>query len=162
MKTFHYNRTLYIFDVVLTGAVALATLLVFWIYFREQSTLLFLVTGVCVYTFWNCFVSKVHPQSIVLGDEILELRAFNQTKRFNLNKLEKYNVREFPSSGKIYLRIDRPTVFTGRYWINTKNYDHSKELFQLLLDLDYQMNPHSLKSRAKKVNSEYLKKMEEK
>ena len=162
MKKYTYNKTLYIFDVFITGIVAMGTLIIATIYLHSQPALYLLAALVCVYTMWNCFISKVHPQYITITKEKLLFNSFNRVDEFKVDEIKKYNLREFSSSGKIYLRINKSNLFSGRYWINTKNYNSSKELFDYLRELDTQLNPDSLKSRAKRVNQEYLKKVEEK
>ena len=46
-------------------------------------------------------------------------------------------------------------LLKGRYWLNTRNYNDGQELFRLLLDMEYEKHPESLKARARRVNTEY-------
>jgi hypothetical protein len=65
-------------------------------------------------------------------------------------------IREFPSSGKMYLRVGKTTLLHGRYWLQTKVFTDGRELFQALLDIEYAKNPDTIKARARRVNTEYL------
>ena len=162
MNEFKYNRLLYLFDVIITGIVAIGAFIVSLVYFHSILSLLLLVGIVCIYTMWNSFVSKVHPEKIVIKENEIVFESFNSKDRYYIDGTDRFQLREFPSSGKLYLRIGNEQLQKGRYWINTKNYNNGKELFQLFRDLDYKINPDSLKSKARRVNTEYLQKIEEK
>ena len=162
MNEFKYNRLLYLFDVIITGIVAIGAFIVSLVYFHSNLSLLLLVGIVCIYTIWNSFVSKVHPEKIVIKENEIVFESFNSKDRYYIDGTDRFQLREFPSSGKLYLRIGNEQLQKGRYWINTKNYNNGKELFQLFRDLDYKINPDSLKSKARRVNTEYLQKIEEK
>lgn len=162
MNEFKYNRLLYIFDVIITGIVAIGAFIASLVYFHSNLSLLLLIGIVCIYTIWNSFVSKVHPEKIVIKENEIVFESFNSKDRYYIDGTDRFQLREFPSSGKLYLRIGNEQLQKGRYWINTKNYNNGKELFQLFRDLDYKINPDSLKSKARRVNTEYLQKIEEK
>jgi hypothetical protein len=162
MNEFKYNRLLYLFDVIITGIVAIGAFIASLVYFHSNLSLLLLIGIVCIYTIWNSFVSKVHPEKIVIKENEIVFESFNSKDRYYIDGTDRFQLREFPSSGKLYLRIGNEQLQKGRYWINTKNYNNGKELFQLFRDLDYKINPDSLKSKARRVNTEYLQKIEEK
>ena len=162
MNEFKYNRLLYLFDVIITGIVAIGAFIASLVYFHSNLSLLLLIGIVCIYTIWNSFVSKVHPEKIVIKENEIVFESFNSKDRYYIDGTCRFQLREFPSSGKLYLRIGNEQLQKGRYWINTKNYNNGKELFQLFRDLDYKINPDSLKSKARRVNTEYLQKIEEK
>lgn len=162
MNEFKYNRLLYLFDVIITGIVAIGAFIASLVYFHSNLSLLLLIGIVCIYTIWNSFVSKVHPEKIVIKENEIVFETFNSKDRYYIDVTDRFQLREFPSSGKLYLRIGNEQLQKGRYWINTKNYNNGKELFQLFRDLDYKINPDSLKSKARRVNTEYLQKIEEK
>lgn len=162
MNEFKYNRLLYLFDVIITGIVAIGAFIASLVYFHSNLSLLLLIGIVCIYTIWNSFVSRVHPEKIVIKENEIVFESFNSKDRYYIDGTDRFQLREFPSSGKLYLRIGNEQLQKGRYWINTKNYNNGKELFQLFRDLDYKINPDSLKSKARRVNTEYLQKIEEK
>lgn len=162
MNEFKYNRLLYIFDVIITGIVAIGAFIASLVYFHSNLSLLLLVGIVSIYTMWNSFVSKVHPEKIVIKENEIVFESFNSKDRYYIDGTDRFQLREFPSSGKLYLRIGNAQIQKGRYWINTKNYNNGKELFQLFRELDYKINPDSLKSKARRVNTEYLQKIEKK
>ena len=162
MNEFKYNKLLYLFDVIITGIVAIGAFIASLVYFHSNLSLLVLVGIVCIYTMWNSFVSKVHPEKIVIKGNEIVFESFNSKDRYYIDGTDRFQLREFPSSGKLYLRIGKAQFKKGRYWINTKNYNNGKELFELFRYLVYQIYQKSIKSKARRVNTEYLQKIKEK
>ena len=98
----------------------------------------------------------------MIKENEIVFESFNSKAKYYIDGSDRFQLREFPSSGKLYLRIGKAQFQKGRYWINTKNYNNGKELFEIFRDLDYKINPESLKSKARRVNTEYLQKIKEK
>ncbi|MBU5360052.1 hypothetical protein KQI58_03025 [Enterococcus raffinosus] len=157
MKRFEYDKTLYFIDVPVTGVVSLIVFLIALasIITNRIPALMFLVGIVAFYSFWNALVAKVTPKEIQVDGDTLMLRSFNRRDAYNLDQLKSFKIREFPTAGKMFLRMDGGGIVKGRYWLNTKNYTDGQELFRLLLDMEYEKHPESLKARARRVNTEY-------
>lgn len=157
MKRFEYDKTLYFIDVPVTGVVSLIVFLIALasIITNRIPALMFLVGIVAFYSFWNALVAKVTPKEVYVDGDMLTLRSFNRKDAYNLAQLKSFKIREFPTAGKMFLRMDGGGVLKGRYWLNTKNYTDGQELFRLLLDMEYEKHPESLKARARRVNTEY-------
>jgi hypothetical protein len=153
-KVYEVRPKLYLFDVTLPGIlsgvvfiVCLYQVLSSQVYVSMYS----LVALVAAYTVINSFLTLSNPQKIVFENGTIQFKAFNQTHRYVISDIKSFNVREFPSGGLIYLRIDQKFP-KGRYWIRTHKHEDGKELFQRILDLDYKLNPDSLKSYAKRTS----------
>lgn len=157
MKRFEYDKTLYFIDVPVTGVVSLIVFLIALasIITNRIPALMFLVGIVAFYSFWNALVAKVTPKEVYVDGDMLTLRSFNRRDAYNLSQLKSFKIREFPTAGKMFLRMDGGGVLKGRYWLNTKNYTDGQELFRLLLDMEYEKHPESLKARARRVNTAY-------
>lgn len=157
MKRFEYDKTLYFMDVLVTGVVSLIVFLiaVSSIIINWMPALMGVVGIVAFYSFWNALVAKVTPKEVDVAGDTLILRSFKRIDDYSLTQLKSFKIREFPSAGKMYLRMDGGGILRGRYWLNTKNYNDGQELFRLLLDLEYEKHPESLKARARRVNTEY-------
>ncbi|BBM19926.1 MULTISPECIES: hypothetical protein [Enterococcus] len=157
MKRFEYDKTLYFIDVPVTGVVSLIVFLIALVSIitNRIPALMFLVGIVAFYSFWNALVAKVTPKEIDVDGDTLTLRSFNRRDAYSLTQLKSFKIREFPSAGKMFLRMNGGGVLKGRYWLNTKNYNDGHELFRLLLDMEYEKHPESLKARARRVNTEY-------
>lgn len=142
------------FDVTMPGILTIIVLIVcLYQMFKLQSinNIYVLFAVAAAYNIFNSFISLSNPRVVELTQETIQFNAFGQKHAYSIEDIKNFNVREFPSGGLIYLRID-PSLLRGRYWIKTKKYEEGKELFQRILDLDYQKNPDSLKSYAKRTS----------
>lgn len=157
MKRFEYDKTLYFIDVPVTGVVSLIVFLiaVSSVIANRMPALMVFVGIVAFYSFWNALVARVTPKEVNVSGDTLTLRSFKRTDDYSLPQLKSFKIREFPSAGKMFLRVDGGGLLKGRYWLNTKNYNDGQELFRLLLDMEYEKHPESLKARARRVNTEY-------
>lgn len=114
-----------------------------------------LIAVVCVYTVWNSFVSLSNPEKVMIGDDFISFSAYGREHKYMFHEVEQFKIREFPSAGKMFIRINRSNVFKGRYWLQTKQIEDGRELFMRLLDMEYEMHPESLKALARRTNTEY-------
>lgn len=157
MKRFEYDKTLYFIDVLVTGVVSLTVFLIAIsaIIANWMPALMGLVGIVAFYSFWNALVARVTPKEVSVEGDTLILRSFNRVDDFSLPQLKSFKIREFPTAGKMYVRMDGGGMLKGRYWLNTRNYNDGQELFRILLDMEYEKHPESLKARARRVNTEF-------
>ena len=109
--------------------------------------------------YWGHFILS---KKVVIDNKKVIFYSFGKTDEYDLENISKFQIREFPSAGKMYIRFNGGKLKKDRYWLNTKMYENGNELFKNLLDLEYEKHPDTLKSRARRVNTEYLrlKKME--
>lgn len=158
MRSYIYDKTLYLFDVVITGSISLLALIAFIIlaFFNIYPLLMLVFSLVAFYSFWNSFIARVHPKQILLDGDQLSFISFGREEKFVLGTLKSFRIREFPSAAKIYLRINDRRAIEKRYWINARNYNDGKELFMTLLDMEYRKHPNTLKARARRTNTAYL------
>ncbi|GAB2021143.1 hypothetical protein RyT2_02160 [Pseudolactococcus yaeyamensis] len=161
MKSFEYDKKLYLFDVLITGVVSFLAMLVLLI--LALLNILPIITGlfaiVAAYSFWNTFIAKVHPKIVTIEGKNFSFTSVNRTDHYNMDELTLFKIREFPSAAKIYLRINGGGLVKGRYWINAGKYEDGKELFMSLLNLEYEKHPDSLKAIARRKNTFYNEKV---
>jgi len=161
-KAYIYEQPFYGIEVVFTGVfcVCIALACIFCL-----VTGRFIPRGLCIvfgiaaiYQAWNTFISLSNPEKVIVDDEKNQLifSGFGRNDSYTISDIKVFNVRPFPSSGKTFIRINNYRLTKGRYWVPTKMFSDGQELFNYLCDLDYRINPHSLKSRARDVNSEYI------
>lgn len=157
MRRFVYNPTMYLFDVIITGIVSIgAAVVAAWFMLNTIfPALMFLLLVSGVYSAYNIFIAKVHPKFILMEGKVITFESFSLKKTYCLDQVETFKIREFPSAGKIYLRITSKHQ-SSKYWINTRCYNDSRVLFKQLLELEYEKHPDTLKARARRVNTEYL------
>ncbi|WP_300123282.1 hypothetical protein [uncultured Enterococcus sp.] len=164
MREYTYYKEYYIFDVLITGIISVlanlvSILLIFLNFYRP---IMLLIAIVSLYSWWNIFIARVSPKKVVIDNKKVIFYSFGKTDEYDLENISKFQIREFPSAGKMYIRFNGGKLKKDRYWLNTKMYENGNELFKNLLDLEYEKHPETLKSRARRVNTEYLrlKKME--
>ena len=160
-RVFTYQNPYYAIEVTLTGifCIEIAFVSVCCIAFNLllPRAVFMLALLVSCYQIWNTFVSGSNPKVIELSEEVVSFNSYGRIQKYDLKKVNSFLVREFPSSGKIYLRVNDASLLSGRFWIPTKMFNDSEELFSLLRDLEYKIHPDSLKARARRTNEEYLK-----
>lgn len=158
MKTYVYDRMFYIIEIIITGifCLLLAMASIFMAIKGVMPTLMIFTFLVSSYTAWNAFVSKSNPERIEVDERCISFYSFNKKVSYEIEDIEEFRIREFPTSGKMYLRINKHNILSGRFWVPTKMFNESKELFQTLIDIEYKIHPDSIKSRARTVNTKYL------
>ena len=87
----------------------------------------------------------------------VSFELFGKSQSYKLSELKEFRVREYPSSGKMYLRVGDHNALHGRFWLSTKTFTDGQELFGRLRDLEYEIHPDTLKARARRTNEEYVK-----
>lgn len=159
-KTFSYNPLQYLFNVTLTGIFCGAVVLgcIYLIVFSSISpVLLSVIALVALYTMWNCFISKSNSASVTVSDDVISFTSFGRTDTYIINDIDTIRIREFPTGGKMYIRINDYGLRKGRYWIHFSKFEDGKTLMKKLLDIEYAIHPDSLKARARTVNTNFMK-----
>lgn len=156
--TYSYLKRYFFIEVTLTGIVCLAALLVcpYLAYKGIAPGIMIVLMVPAAYQVWNTFVAIANPQTVEIDDEAIAFSAWGRTDRYLWNDVTSFRVREFPSAGKIYIRVNNSGLLRGRYWLQTRVMTDGRELFQRICDLEYKIHPDTLKARARRVNSEYL------
>lgn len=158
-KTFYYDKLLYFIDVKVTGifcGIIILACLYLGIVGIVSRALVGLIALVALYTFWNCFIAKSTSQIVSINQQEIIFSALGREDHYPLTDIKKIRVREFPTGGKMYIRINNYGLNKGRYWIQFKKFNDSQELMKRVLDIEYHIHPDTLKARARRVNTEYL------
>ena len=156
--TYSYLKRYFFIEVTLTGIVCLAALLVcpYLAYKGIVPGIMIVLMVPAAYQVWTTFVAIANPQTVEIDDEAIAFSAWGRTDRYLWNDVTSFRVREFPSAGKIYIRVNNSGLLRGRSWLQTRVMTDGRELFQRICDLEYKIHPDTLKARARRVNSEYL------
>ena len=161
-RTFVYEPPFYHIEVTAVGvvcAVLLAACVWMAVTGAGLGTELAVVVGVvCFYQVWNTFVSLSNPEKVIVDDDAgtITFSGYGRSDTYVISELTTFLVRPFPSSGKTYVRVNDHSLVRGRYWVPTKMFNDSRELFDYLCDLEYRVHPDSIKARARNVNQEYI------
>ncbi|MBB6217420.1 hypothetical protein HNQ80_003539 [Anaerosolibacter carboniphilus] len=149
MKDYVYYPRRYFFAVTLP-AILMFFLLIYGMIRNFQSVtfdIYSMIIMVSVYGLFNNFISLSQPSSIVDDGESLEFHAFGRKHRYEWRKIQYIRIKEFYNR-KLYIRIDNPGLFRGRYWIKTSMYDDGDELYEKLSALERKLHPEQLKFRT--------------
>lgn len=110
---------------------------------------MFLVFTSSLYATLNNFVFKVNSKLITIKDDEISFEAYAKKDVYTISKIESFKVKEFPSSGKLYIRIEDDTGKKRKYWIHTFSFNESKNLFKNILEIEHKKHPETLKAQAR-------------
>lgn len=158
-----YIKRYFVIEVLLTGLLSVGAIIVCPIaaFNGFIPPAMWMLTVAAIYQAWNTFVAIANPETVSLDDESISFSAWGRTDRYELSELTQFRVREFPSAGKMYLRINDHNLFHGRYWLQTRlmegsNGEPGSKLFHDVIDLEYRLHPDTIKAQARRVNTEYI------
>lgn len=158
-KEYLYDKRTFSIRVVYAGILA-AMVLIYGIYSVSRgSSLKYLwifACFLCVYTLVSNFVSISYPKKITISSNEISFSAFNKTHVYSRKDLTGFKIKEQHLAAKMYIRVNKPSLFKGRYWIDLKAYSDNKELGKSLLEIEEIVHPDSLKAKIKKNNALYL------
>lgn len=160
-KTYTYKEPYYTLEVKGEGIFcALILIACIWLAYTNTFNMrgLYIVFGfVALYQVWNTFVAKCFARTVTVSEDQIAFESLGKTQAYSFEGLSEFRVREYPSSGKMYLRVGNHNVLRGRFWLSTRVFEDGQELFALLRDLEYEIHPDTLKARARRTNEEYIK-----
>ncbi|MCI1934025.1 hypothetical protein [Alkalibaculum bacchi] len=164
-KTYVYEPPFFSFEVTFIGffcaVICILSLIFSLIGLYLSKGIWIMASIVSFYQVWNTFISHSNPEKITIDENEISFYCYRKTTKYKFININSFKLREFPSSGKIYLRINNATIFHGRYWVPTKMFNDSEELFRTLQNIEYQIHPDTLKARARRVNEEYIEHADE-
>lgn len=165
-KTYTFEDPVYTVEVPVTTAVcAVAIVYCAWHAILGDlltPALMLFFMAAAIYQVWNVMVSAAYPHYVVVDDESISFVSSVRTDRYELDKITDLTVRANARNGRLFIRIENPTIFRGRYWVNTQDFTDGRELFDFVIDLECKVNPEGLRARARRNNEEYLAAQEKK
>lgn len=158
-KEYLFAKKTFLIRVIYAGILA-AIVLVFGIFsITKGSSMKYLwmfTCFLCVYTLITNFISISYPEKIVIDNNEISFSAFNKTHVYSRKELKAFKIKEQQIACKMYIRVNKPSLFKGRYWIDLKAYNDYKDLGKNLLEIEEIVHPNSLKANIKKNNAMYL------
>ena len=115
---------------------------------NDRRNIFIVVALAAGYTAWNTFVSRSNPNKVILEEDGISFVSYGKTVKYLFDEITTFLAKDFRGSGKMFLRINKHNMFQGRFWIHTREFNDSEELFLYLLKLEYQTHPDSIKARA--------------
>ena len=158
-KTYHYREPLYTRKIKFTGAYAgvIGLFATGYFLFINMNFLLVPVMIVCLYTYWETYVSLSNPQDVTIDDKTITFSGCGKVHEFKWSEIKSFRIRESYSDKKIFLRINKTSLLKGRYWIHCMYFNDSDELFNFLRDKEYEIHPNIMKSVARRTNEQGFK-----
>ncbi|MCB5288293.1 MAG: hypothetical protein LHW64_10915 [Candidatus Cloacimonetes bacterium] len=157
-KEYLFNKKMFLVRVVYAGILAAMVLVIgsnSIIKGSSMKYLLMLICLLCVYVIITNFISISYPEKIVIGSNEISFSAFNKAHVYSRNELKSFKIKEQQLAGKMYIRVNKPSLFKGRYWIDLRAYNDYKDLGKDLLKIEETIHPNSLKANIKRNNARY-------
>jgi len=151
LKKYEYDSTRYFWGVTAPG-IFMIMLLIYGIKENINNPTFGIPSLIIITTLYginNTFIALSHPKTIVIDKEGIEFHSFGRVHSYSWARLDYFMVKEF-SARKLYLRIENPKLFKGRYWIKTNMYNDSDELYLKINKEEKRIHPNLLKFKAKK------------
>lgn len=106
-----------------------------------------------LYSVVNNFVLKVNSEIVEVGEDAISFEAYGKKDSYAISEVESIQLKEFPSSGKIFVRVTDNSKKQKKYWIHTASFEEGKALFKELLDIEYHKHPERLKAIARSTST---------
>ena len=149
-KEYIYNPRHYFIQITLTTYFCIGIIVVclYMIISDFYRSLFAFAALVAFYAVWNTFISLSNPSKVILEEDGISFVSYGKTFKYLFDEIKIFMAKDFRGSGKIFLRINDHSMLKGRYWVHTREFNDSDELFLYLLKLEYKTHPDSIKSRA--------------
>jgi len=155
MKRYVYKSDIYNLRVTTAGIVGLVVgglSISRLLMAGTNKTLYLFILMVCVFTFWETFISLSNPKEVIISEEGITFKAYNKQHDYKWEDIERFRLKEFIHARKLYLTINKPTIFRGKYWINCFYMNDTDEIFTFLLKKECEVHPNSLKAHSRKFD----------
>lgn len=155
-KEYLFNKKMFLVRMIY-GSILAAIVFVFGIYSISRGSsmkyLWMFTCFLCIYTIITNFISISYPEKIVINSNEISFSAFNKSHVYSINELKCFKIKEQQLAGRMYIRVNKPSLVKGRYWIDLKAYNDYKDLGKNLLEIEESIHPNSLKANVKKNNA---------
>ncbi|AZO94760.1 hypothetical protein [Halocella sp. SP3-1] len=163
-KEYIFEQKKFLIRVVYAGFLAAIVCLLGIFHVSRGSSIKYLwmfVCFLCVYTIFTNFISISYPRKIVIDNNTISFSAFSKSHVYSRKELEGFKIKERHLVKKMYIRVNKPSLFKGRYWIDLKTYNDYEDLENDLLKIEENIHPNSLKEKIKKNNAIYEERKKE-
>ena len=162
MKRYEYEDKFFSIEVTMTGIICIVTALVslFSIFSQTMTFVFEIVLIVSIYQIMNTFFTNSNPKVVEVSDEELILSSYGRKDVYRLDEINSFKVRQIGTE-KFYVRINKSSVYKGRYWITTNRMNDGKELADWIKEFELKIHPDSLKAQAIKSSKLYKGKKED-
>ena len=152
MKEYRCNKKMFFWKVTIPALFALFLLVICAVvsFYSNYRLLLGLVGLVCIYVIWNTVVTSSYPDRIVIRNKSIAFFSYGNCQEYFFDQIKQFRVRDAFYSKDMFIRINDPAFYKGRFWLNADYFNQGEELHQFILTLEYKTHPASLKAMARK------------
>ena len=151
MKSYICKKGRYNVHVIYPGyLVILAGIFCVWKLIATQGLIYAFILVIVVYTIWNTFVSSNNPSKVEITEDKISFTSIRTTDVYHFSEIETFQVKDFPTAKKIFLRINGGDLFKGRYWLTCDMFVNGNELYQDILGLEERFDPENLHVYSRK------------
>lgn len=150
MQIYEYKKSRYFVEHTLTNIFA-GLIIIISIYNIVNGFLPVIMTVALIsslYSIINNFIFKVNAERVGIDKDTILFQAYNNTKKYQISEIKKIKLKEYPTIGKIYVRIYDRNNKLNRFWIHTNSFLNGKKLFIHLLYVEYNKHPDTLKASS--------------
>ena len=144
--TYKYNKKKYFITVTLTS-IFIVFLLIYAVIkniFDFNINIYTFIILASSYELFNIYIAGVKPLEIELDSQKLVMRGYHKEDIYEIQDL-KYMMTKELANKRLYLRINKYSLFKGRYWLDTKSYENSENLYMNIMELERLICPNQLK-----------------
>lgn len=154
-KTYEYKTKFFNYKIRNIGIFAIFFLLYsIYNYITTKSVLFIVPIIICIYIIWEDFISLSNPKTVTITDDSITFGAFGKFHTYKWTEIKKFQIKEFVTARKMYIRINDAGLLKGRYWVNCYFMNDCDEIYLFLRNKEYEIHPNSLKSIARRTNEE--------
>ena len=162
-KTYEYKTKKYNYKITYIGIFAIFFLIYSIYNFATTQKAIYLAPIIiCIYIIWEDFISNSNPKIVTITDDSISFSSFGRTHTYRWNDIKRFQIKEFITARKMFIRINGGGLLSGRYWVNCYYMNDCDELYLYLRDKEYEIDPYSLKSQARRSNEADFEKRKKK
>lgn len=151
MKIYVCRKREFMFQVILPALVAIGggiSCIVGAYLYPEHLILAVLISTICLYTIYNTFLTGSYPDKIIIADDHISFYSMGKMQQYKYCDIRYFKVRESRYSLAMFVRINKPLLNKGRFWIHANSFQDGDELYKRIVELEFKIHPKSLKSIA--------------
>ena len=151
-KTYEYHSARYVISV--SGPLVILIGLFVWAVYHvaggEPASYHWAGVIVLPVLIGNHIIGGNHPKRIIDDGETLTFAAFGRSRSYQWDAMTEFKVKEFFITDRVYLRINKPGVFTGRYWLDVFQLNDGEEILAKFKQKEAELHPERLRYQKRK------------
>lgn len=148
MSQYVFQKSVYMRKVTVIGIFCLVVALYSCVMLLMGQPLFWILLLISLYQAFNTFVSLSNPSEVTLTEDTLAFSAYGKTHSYKLADIKSFRVKELDRYHKMYVRVNDGGLLRGRYWLNCREMEGGRELWDRLAYLEYEKEPDQIKFRA--------------